>query len=185
MALSLRRSLLHAALAALLGLVAAGRAAAVPPGSPTSIAALDLCSDVDEIAEGERDAALARGLALAEAAVATDERDARGHFALFCHLGKRIERSGISFRQLTALRRLRRELDITLALVPGDPDALAAKGALLLKLPRLLGGDAAEAEVLLRRALEAEPDNTAARCYLAEVLRVRGVSSAAAEHRHC
>lgn len=141
-------------------------AAAVPPGTPASIAALAHCDAIDELAEAERDAALERGLAMAEAAVAADQHDARAHFALFCHLGKRMERAGISLRQLTDLRRLRRELDITLAMVPGDPDALIAKGALLLKLPRLLGGDSDEAEALLRQALVAEPDNDTARCYL-------------------
>ena len=148
---------------------------AVPPGTPQSIAALKQCDAVDEMRESERDAAIALGLAKAEATVDADARDARGHFAVVCYLGKRMERAGISLRQITDLRRLRRELDTTLALAPGDADALLAKGALLLKLPRLLGGDTDEAETLLRQALVAEPDNTAARCYLAEAQRSHGV----------
>ena len=164
----------HTAL--VLVLLAPSLAAAVPAGSPESIAALELCDAVDEMAESQRDAALERGLAMAEHAVEADGRDARGHFALVCHLGKRMARAGIGFRQISDLRRLRRELDVTLALAPGDADALLAKGALLLKLPRLLGGDSDEAEALLRQALVAEPDNTAARCYLAEAQRTRGAS---------
>lgn len=149
-------------------------AAAVPPGTPASIAALRHCDALDDVAEDERDAAVARGLAMSEAAVAADGGDARAHFALVCHLGKRMERAGISLRQLTDLRRLKRELDVTLTLAPGDADALVAKGALLLKLPRLLGGDADEAEALLRQALVAEPDNETARCYLDAARRAHG-----------
>lgn len=173
----MRRALRHAAVAAVL--VSPLPAAAVPAGSPASIAALAFCDAIDEMAEADRGAALDRGLAMAEAAVAADAGDARGHFALVCYLGKRMERAGLSFRQITDLRRLRRELDRTLDLAPGDADALLAKGALLLKLPRLLGGDAGEAEALLRQALLAEPDNAAARCYLAEAQRTRGVAVAA------
>ena len=168
------RWLRHSALVFLL--LVPSLAAAVPAGSPESIAALKLCDAVDEMAEPERDGALERGLAMAEAAIDADARDARGHFALVCYLGKRMARAGISLRQISDLRRLRRELDLTLALAPGDADALLAKGALLLKLPRLLGGDSDEAEALLRQALVAEPDNTAARCYLAEAQRTHGVS---------
>jgi hypothetical protein len=153
-------------------------ATAVPPGTPASIAALAHCDAIDELADAERDAALVRGLAMAEAAVAADAHDARAHFALFCHLGKRMERAGISLRQITDLRRLKRELDLTLTLAPGDPDALIAKGALLLKLPRLLGGDSDEAETLLRQALVVEPDNDTARCYLDAARAAQGGGTA-------
>ncbi|MFN8640524.1 MAG: hypothetical protein U0802_02235 [Candidatus Binatia bacterium] len=151
-------------------------AAAVPPGSPAAVAALRACNHADDLPDAERDAALERGLAMAEAAVAADANDARAHFAIVCYVGKRMARAGFSLRQLTDLRRLRREMDATLALAPGDADALLAKGALLLKLPRLLGGDQDEAEALLRAALVAEPDNDRARCFLAEAQRSRGVA---------
>ncbi len=163
-------------LALALAVVVPPAAWAAPAGSPASIAALKQCDAIDEMADAEQDAAIERGLTAAEAAVDADGRDARAHFAVVCYLGKRMGRAGISLRQITDLRHLRRELDRTLTLAPGDADALLAKGALLLKLPRLLGGDPAEAEALLRQALVAEPDNTAARCYLAEAERTRGVS---------
>jgi hypothetical protein len=150
-------------------------AVAVPPGSPQSVAALRLCRSLDEVPAAERDAALARGLAMAEAAAAADANDARAHFALVCYLGRRAAQAGFGLGQLVTLRRLRSEVERTLALAPGDADALLAKGALLLRLPRLLGGDAAEAEALLGRALAADPDNVRARCYVAEAQRARGV----------
>jgi cytochrome c-type biogenesis protein CcmH/NrfG len=164
--------------AALLALLLPVGARAVPAGSPESIAALQQCDAIDEMADADRDLAIERGLAAAESTIAADAGDARGHFAVVCYLGKRMERAGISVRQLSDLRRLRRELDRTLELAPGDADALLAKGALLLKLPRLLGGDVEEAEVLLRQALRVEPDNTAARCFLAEAQRSHGASGA-------
>ena len=58
-------------------------------------------------------------------------------------------------------------------------DALAAKGVLLLRLPRWFGGDPKEAEVLFRRALVSEPDNSTARCHLAEALTARGAADEA------
>jgi Tfp pilus assembly protein PilF len=69
---------------------------------------------------------------------------------------------------------LRREVDRTLELAPDFSDALAGKGALLLNLPRLLGGDAAEGERLLRRALEIDADYLTPRLALVDALRARG-----------
>ncbi len=144
-----------------------GVARAVPPGSATAGDALEACHRAEELSGDERRELLARGLALAEAAVDADEHDARAHFAAVCNLGKQMETAGMGLGQLVDLYRLRRELDATLALAPDDADALTAKGALLLRLPRMIGGDPATAATLLRRALVSEPDNGTARCYLA------------------
>jgi len=163
-----------AVLAALL--LGAGMAAAEPSGSSTAREALLLCRHADTVTGDEREQALERGLKLAERAVAADARDALAHFATVCNLGRQMESAGMGIGQLFKLRRLRRELDATLELAPTDSDTLVAKGALLLRLPRLLGGDAVEAEKLLRRALDAEPGNGTARCYLAHALSVRDAS---------
>jgi tetratricopeptide (TPR) repeat protein len=160
---------------AVIGLAAAlfltSSALAVPPGSSTASASFALCEEADTLSGEERTAALARGMALAEQALAADEHDGRAHFAIVCNLGKQMQAEGIGFSQLFKLRRLRRSADAALAAAPGDADALAAKGALLLRLPRWLGGDVAEAERLLRRAVAAEPENGTARCYLSQALR--------------
>jgi Flp pilus assembly protein TadD len=152
---------------------------AVPVGSPTAAAALRTCEGADELSEDLRAQALATGVSLAEAALAASGSDPLAHFALVCNLGKQMEDAGLGLGQLFRLRRLRSELDATLALVPDDADALAAKGALLLRLPRFFGGDVAEAEVLLRRAVAAEPDNGTARCYLGRALTARGAADEA------
>lgn len=117
---------------------------------------------------------LAEGLAAAEAAIAADERDALAHFALFCNLGERLRQRGVSVRSLFELGRLRVAVDRTLALAPDFPGAYAGKGALLLDTPRLLGGDPAEGERLLRRAVELDPDYFGARLDLARALARRG-----------
>jgi hypothetical protein len=177
------RSYLPLALVALLA--ATAPAAAVPPGSPQSAAALKQCDAVDALPEAERDGAIERGIAAVEAVLAADARDALGHFALFCLLGKRTERAGIGFGALFALGRVKREIDAALRLAPNDADVLAGKGALLLGLPRLLGGDAEEGERLLRRALVVEPSNTDARCQLAAAERARGVAVSVEVPPHC
>jgi tetratricopeptide (TPR) repeat protein len=79
------------------------------------------------------------------------------------------------------VRRLRREIDRTLELAPDYSDALVGKGALLLDLPRLLGGDPAEGERLLRAALRVDPDYVDARLKLARALDARGAKAEARE----
>ena len=150
--------------------VIGGAWAADPPGTPQSRAAVAACYDSAAQPPARRAAALERALQAAERAVAADEHDALGHFAVFCTLGERMQLDGVSLTALTGVRRLRREIDRTLELAPEFADALAGKGALLSDLPRLLGGDVAEGEQLLRRALAVDPDYLGPRLRLAELL---------------
>jgi hypothetical protein len=128
-----------------------------------------LCAAADRLPASQQLDVLARGLDLADAAIALEPRSARAHFAVVCNLGKATGLTGVGFGALKAVKRLRREIDITLALAPDHAEAMAAKGALLARLPRWLGGDRREAELWLRRALDADPRNTTARSYLAEI----------------
>jgi hypothetical protein len=163
-----------------------GSVLAVPPGSSTASESLALCEAADKLSGEERSEALARGMVLAEQALAADEHDGRAYFATVCNLGKQMEAEGLGFSQLFKLRRLRRAVDAALVSAPDDADALAAKGALLLRLPRWFGGDVAEAERLLRRAVAAEPQNGMARCYLSQALKARGAKEEArALQAHC
>jgi len=120
-------------------------------------------------------AVLARCLARAEEAVKADPRDAGAHFAVFCNLGKRLDmerHGGGLFATLGDLHRVQREIDITLALAPDYPAALAAKGEMLLELPRLFGGDPREGERL--RAVALDPDDPRVRLMLANVAQAAG-----------
>src|SRR5207245_3807167 len=153
--------------------LARGARAADPPGSPRANQALALCL-ADAATPAERRANLARGLALAEEAVAADERDPKAHFAVFCNLGNDLKLRGVGVQSLFGVRRLRREIDRTLELAPDYPDALVGKRELLCELPRLLGGDTAEGERLLRAALRVDPEFVEAHLGLARALAARG-----------
>jgi hypothetical protein len=148
--------------------------AADPPGTAASHRAIAECEGAREASAKTQADAYRESLAHADAAIAADERDALGHFAAFCALGGLLRQSGLSLASPARLRRLRREVDRTLELAPDFSDALAGKGALLLNLPRLLGGDAAEGERLLRRALEIDADYLTPRLALVDALRARG-----------
>ena len=151
--------------AVLVGLLA-GAARAVPAGQPAALDALALCRAAERLDGAARQQSLERGLALARAAVAADDRDAAAHFATFCTLGRLVQLRGLDpWRPFEALRALG-ELEAAVRLAPDDPDVMAAKGAALLLLPRLLGGDPGEGRVWLRRALARDPHHCAASAYL-------------------
>jgi tetratricopeptide (TPR) repeat protein len=115
-----------------------------------------------------------RGRALAERAVAADEHNAEGHFALFCNMGEIMRIDGERLRSVFQLHRLLAELDRTLELDPGHLDAMAAKGTLLLRLPRILGGDTRRGEALLREVIARDPEAFSARLTLAKTCEARG-----------
>ncbi|HLK09844.1 MAG TPA: hypothetical protein VKW76_00515 [Candidatus Binatia bacterium] len=154
--------------------VAAAARAADPPGTPRSREALALCQQAADAPAAERPALLARSAALAEQAIGDHEDDALAHFAAFCAVGGEARIAGASLLSLWKVHRLRREIDRTLALAPDYADALLGKGSLLLHLPRLLGGDAAAGERLVRRALAVDPEFVEARLELAHALADRG-----------
>jgi cytochrome c-type biogenesis protein CcmH/NrfG len=81
---------------------------------------------------------------------------------------------GASVSNLGAIGRLRRAIDRALALVPDYLDALVGKAAVLLNLPRLLGGNPREGEQLLRHVLDVDPGHAIARLFLAQALAERG-----------
>ena len=140
------------------------------PGSARAAAALERCAAADHAHGTARADLLQQALALAG-----EDADARAHFAVFCALGKQMRDAGLSVFNLGKLRRVRREIDRALELAPDSADALVGKGALLRAMPRLLGGDLREAERLLRRALDVDPEFPYAHLELARVLAANGV----------
>lgn len=125
----------------------------------------------------DRDARLAhfqQGQTLAEQAVASDERSADAHFALFCNLGEQLRLDGESVTSVFGFRRMMNELDRSLELDPGHIDALSAKGTLLVKLPGILGGDMEKGEQLLQQVVMRAPKSVNARLALARVRCERG-----------
>ena len=78
-----------------------------------------------------------KGETLARQAVAADEKIAGGHFAIFCNMGEAMRIDGESLQALVNLSSLMHELDRTIELDPNHGDALAAKGTLLVRLPKV------------------------------------------------
>jgi len=127
----------------------------------------------------ERKAHFERGKTLAQQAVAQDDNSADAHFALFCNEGELMRLDGESISSLLALRSLMAELDRTLALKPDHTDALAAKGTMLLRLPRLLGGDPTTGEQMLRQVVQQDPNAFSSRITLAKTCNARGARNEA------
>jgi hypothetical protein len=124
---------------------------------------------------GDRIAHFEQGQRLGEQAVALDERSAEAHFSLFCNLGELMRIDGeVSVSSVVGFRRMMHELDRTLDLAPGHLDALSAKGAFLVRLPSLLGGDPDRGEQVLRYVIAQEPQAVNARLSLAKSSCVRG-----------
>ena len=181
---------IHRTLAAILANVAllaataeAARIVTLNDGSGSEAArqAVRLCNETIGIDPGDpgfdEKAAMAkldRALSLGERAVAANEQDAKGHFAIFCSLGRKAQLEGADLESLTNLGRIREELDRSLEIEPQFVDALVAKGRLLARLPWMLGGDADEGERLVRRALELDPSSPVAPLHLAHVLIDQG-----------
>lgn len=132
------------------------------------------CHRGQAAADTESTALLALSLEQADRAIAADGSDALAHFARFCALGEQARRSGASLSSLVKLWAIRDAVDHTLALAPEFSDALYGKGAFLCSVPRLLGGDPAQGERLVRRAIEIDPDFVGARLFLAQRLLDRG-----------
>jgi tetratricopeptide (TPR) repeat protein len=114
------------------------------------------------------------GQALAERAVALDDNSAAAHFSLFCNMGELMRIDGESLRSVFALRRMMAELDRTLELEPDHVDAMASKGTLLIRLPRLLGGDVQKGEAMLRDVIRLDPSAFNSRLTLARACNERG-----------
>jgi hypothetical protein len=122
----------------------------------------------------ERKARFEHGQAMAERAVRLDDANPDAHFALFCNMGEMMRLDGESFTAALGVHRLMGELDRTLELDPNHTDALAAKGTLLLRLPRILGGDAQRGEEMLREVIQKDPNAFSSRITLAKTCEARG-----------
>lgn len=140
-----------------------------------SARSIEVCEQGREATDRDvREHDFTEGLMLAEQAVALDDENAAAHFAVFCNMGEIMRLDGESISSVFQFRRLMTELNRALELDPDYTRAMASKGILLVRLPRLLGGDDAHGERLLRRVIEIDPSAVSSRLMLAEQCRQRG-----------
>ena len=145
------------------------------PGAPPDAArAIRICETVEFEPPEERAARLETAVRLAEASVQRQPESARAQFALFCALGRQVEARGVSLRAAVEVRRVRGAVQKAIALKPTYIDALVAHGALLGRLPWILGGDAERGEALIRRAIRIDPSFLPAYRELAALLQAEG-----------
>jgi tetratricopeptide (TPR) repeat protein len=97
--------------------------------------------------------------------------DAR--FAHFAAAGRIAQMDGLA-RSALKLYSLNAELDEVLRLNPNHANALAARGGMLVKLPRLLGGDTKKGISLLERAVALDDESVGKRLELAEAYHIVG-----------
>jgi tetratricopeptide (TPR) repeat protein len=131
--------------------------------------ALRLCRAADAAGGDVRKAMLERALSLATGAVRSAPDRADAHFAVFCALGKQLDDRGVGWGSVGAIRRLRGAVDRALELDPDHVDALVGKATMLLRLPRVLGGDRDEARRCLERARRLGPEHPAGAAMWREV----------------
>jgi hypothetical protein len=150
-------------------------AAAVPTATDLARQGLDECeAGRRATTRDEREKHFVNGQAVAERAVALDDRNAEAHFAVFCNMGEYMRLDGESISSVLQLNRLMSELDKAIELRPDYGDALAAKGTLLVRLPKLLGGDATKGEEMLRGVANRDPNAFTTRITLARHCHARG-----------
>ena len=130
--------------------------------------------------EAGRIAALERGIAAGEKAVAARPDRPEGHFWLAADMGRLAEsrgiRAGLKYR--TPIRRhLERVLAIDPAFQKGSADR--ALGRWYYKVPGLFGGSKRKSEEHLRRSLTYHPQSIASRMFLAETYEAMGRDAAA------
>ena len=113
---------------------------------------------------------LDEGTRLAERAAELDPKNAEARYALFLNLGLHAQRSGLG-AQLFTVRRLRTLLDETIERDPRHAHAWEARGEMLARMPRLLGGSRDEAEKAYRRSAEIDPGWAKPWLRLAELAR--------------
>ncbi len=109
----------------------------------------------------------------AETAVELLPNEAEAHFLLFGTTGRLAQLQGLTVAAMQLVS-LNNRLDRVLELEPNHANGLAARGGMLVKLPRLLGGDVDEGLGYLERAVKLDPDGVGKRLELAEAYNIAG-----------
>ena len=152
-----RLSLISAALITLFSAETVGLAAESRRAEAQSLAeaAFAECHKADRLMS-DWDATYDSGIELAKRAIEIDPTLGDAYYAQFVNLGRKSERTSVA-AQARHLGELKKLLDRTLELDPQHAHAWEAKGEMLMRLPRLLGGSETQALQALRRSAELDP----------------------------
>ncbi|MEW6272522.1 MAG: hypothetical protein AB1689_24860 [Thermodesulfobacteriota bacterium] len=172
------------------GAAPAAKLAAQPPAAPSTPPSAPPAG----ASEGERELALAREhLARGEAAGDDDGRrtayeeakrhadravelmpqSAEARFIQFGADGRLAQLGGIAVAAMNLVK-LNKQLDEVLRLDPNHANALAARGGMLMKLPRLLGGNTSKGIEYLERSVAMDQTAIGKRLELAEAYHIVG-----------
>lgn len=145
------------------------------PGAPPDAArAIRICETIESTPPQERPQMLATAIELADQAVERFPKSPHAQFAVFCSLGRKLETSNNHLQSVFLVRRAHRAIQTALALEPTYVDALVAHGAMLGRLPWMLGGSNSQAESLIRRAISLDAAFLPAHRELATLLQAQG-----------
>jgi tetratricopeptide (TPR) repeat protein len=121
--------------------------------------------------EGERRAALERGITAGEAAIRLGPDRPEGHYWLAADMGALAESFGLS-QGLKYRSQIKSELERVLSIAPAweQASAMTALGRWYSRVPRLFGGSRPKADENFRQALQQFPTSITALLFLAESL---------------
>ena len=109
----------------------------------------------------------------ADRAVALMPQSADAHFLQFAAEGRIAQLGGIAVAALQLVK-FNKQLDEVLRLDPNHANALAARGGMLMKLPRLFGGNTTKGVEYLERAVALDDTAVGKRLELAEAYHIVG-----------
>jgi tetratricopeptide (TPR) repeat protein len=113
------------------------------------------------------------GLSHGERAIETNPNGKEGHFYYMANMGAIAQVKG-TLTSLWKFRRIKKEMDRTLALDPDWPPILLARAQYLMAMPGIFGGDREEAMRLCKRVIELDPDHLPTYVCMAQLLADEG-----------
>lgn len=154
---------------------ASAAGAAAGEDGPSELAAAKKLIDAGEAAHDDEDRKRAYEDAKrhADRAVQLMPNDADARFVQFAAEGRIAQMGGIAVAALQLVK-LNKQLDEVLRLDPNHANALAARGGMLMKLPRLFGGNTTKGVEYLEKAVALDSTAVGKRLELAEAYHIVG-----------
>jgi tetratricopeptide (TPR) repeat protein len=114
-----------------------------------------------------------KGLEYGERAVEVNPNGKEGHFYYMANMGAIVQLKGM-LTSLWKFRKIKKQMDRTLAIDPNWPPILLARAQYLMEMPGIFGGDKEEAMRLCQRVIELDPDHLPTYVCMAQLLADEG-----------